>query len=79
MKKAIHEIAADILAENKRAMTAEEIYNVIVERGLYEFKAKSPKSVLRSQLRRHSADARTKDSPVPPTFKISVDGLFSLS
>ncbi len=79
MKKAIHEVAADILAENKRPMTAEEIYNVIVERGLYEFKAKSPKSVLRSQLRRHSADVRTKESSATVIFKISADGFFSLS
>jgi hypothetical protein len=79
MKKAIHEIAADILSENKRAMSAEEIYNVIVERGLYEFKAKSPKSVLRSQLRRHSANVKSTDSPANPIFKISADGQFSLA
>ena len=53
MKKAIHQVAADILAEHKRPMTADEIYEVISSRELYEFKAKSPKGVLRSQLRRH--------------------------
>ncbi len=79
MKKAIHEIAAEILADYKRAMTADEIYNVIIERGLYEFKAKSPKSVLRSQLRRHTLGASATGSPATAIFKMSADGQFSLS
>lgn len=79
MKKAIHEIAAEILAENKRAMTADEIYSVIVDRGLYEFKAKSPKSVLRSQLRRHSTNPKGKDDAFKSIFNLSENGQFSLS
>jgi hypothetical protein len=79
MKKAIHEVAAEILADNKRAMSADEIYKVIIERGLYEFKAKSPKSVLRSQLRRHTADVKATDSSATAIFQMSADGFFSLS
>jgi len=79
MKKAIHEIAAEILAEQKRPMTADEIYDLIMSRGLYEFKAKSPKSVLRSQLRRHSAIVTGTDQASKTIFKLSADGQFSLS
>ena len=79
MKKAIHEIAAEILAEQTRPMTADEIYDLIMSRGLYEFKAKSPKSVLRSQLRRHSAIVSRSDQSSVTIFKMSADGQFSLS
>lgn len=79
MRKAIHQIAAEILAEHKRPMSVDEIYEVIVSRGLYEFKAKSPKSVLRTQMRRHSSidtEGRNRSSAF---FKVSLDGRFSLA
>lgn len=79
MKKAIHQIAAEILAEHKRAMSADEIYSVITSRGLYEFKAKSPKTVLRSQLRRHSQTGQGDKSTSKPLFSVTADGLFSLA
>ncbi len=78
MKKAIHQIAADVLADAKRAMTAEEIYDSIVSRGLYEFKAKDPKSVLRSQLRRHTESGGNANKSVHTIFTLSSDGKFSL-
>ena len=78
MKKAIHEIAAELLAEYKRPMTADEIYELITARGLYEFKAKSPKSVLRSQLRRHSTQVKGSHQPSKAIFNMSTDGRFTL-
>jgi len=79
MKKAIHQIAAEILAEHKRAMSAAEIYEVMVVRGLYEFKAKNPKSVLRSQLRRHSKTSTESSESTNPIFFMSNEGLFELT
>lgn len=79
MKKAIHQVAADILAEHKQPMTADEIYEVIISRELYEFKAKSPKGVLRSQLRRHCKSESPAQASSAPTFVISPDGHFSLA
>jgi hypothetical protein len=78
MKKSIHQVAADVLAEHKRPMTADEIYEVILAKDLYEFNAKSPKSVLRSQLRRHSARGSAGTTNTKPIFKVSPEGLFSL-
>ncbi|MDA7936809.1 winged helix-turn-helix domain-containing protein [bacterium] len=78
MKKAIHEVAAEILSEHKKPMSADEIYEVIASRGLYEFKAKSPQSVLRSQLRRHSANVSGPNQAKDQKFNMSVDGQFSL-
>jgi hypothetical protein len=79
MKKAIHQIAAEILAAEKRPMTAEEIYEIIASKGLYEFKAQSPKSVLKNQLRRHSSNVKGPHQAATAIFKMSADGLFSLS
>ena len=78
MKKAIYEIAAEILIECKKPMTADEIYELITARGLYEFKAQSPKSVLRNQLRRHSANVSSSHQASKAIFNMSADGQFSL-
>ena len=79
MKKAIHEVAAEILAEHKKPMTADEIYEVIASQDLYEFKAQSPKSVLRSQLRRHSANITGPNQAKDQKFNMSADGQFTLA
>lgn len=79
MKKAIHDIAAQILAEKQKPMTADEIFEAITSQGLYEFKAKSPKSVLRSQLRRHSANLSGAHQAAQKIFKMSPDGQFTLA
>jgi hypothetical protein len=78
MSKAIHEVAAEILAESKRPMTADEIYEIIAARDLYTFKAASPRSVLRSQLRRHSANIAGPNQAKDLKFKMSSDGQFTL-
>lgn len=46
MTKAIHEVAAEIIAESKRPMTADEIYEIIAAKNLYKFKAASPRHLL---------------------------------
>lgn len=79
MKKAMHEVAAEILAEKRKPMTAEEIYEAISSRGLYEFKAQNPKSVLRNQLRRHSANVNGAHQASKAVFNMSADGKFSLA
>lgn len=78
MKKAIHEVAAEILAEQNQPMTADEIYEVIASKNLYVFKAQSPRSVLRSQLRRHSANISSPNQAKDLKFNLSPDGKFSL-
>lgn len=80
MKQAIHQVAAQVLSESKRGMTVDEIYETIIAKGLYEFKAKSPKSVLRSQLRRHAGATGPQDKTgTTATFRIITDGRFELN
>jgi hypothetical protein len=79
MKQAIHQVAAQVLADGKRSMTVDEIYEVIVSKGLYEFKAKSPKSVLRSQLRRHCGNTGEQSKmDAKSVFQMLSDGRFAL-
>ena len=78
MKKAIHEIAMDIIKEHGRAMTAQEIYQVMVDRNLYQFNAKNPATVVRSQLRRHSRNNESKNKVGDGVFTMHSDGRFEL-
>ncbi|MEO8498785.1 MAG: winged helix-turn-helix domain-containing protein [Planctomycetota bacterium] len=78
MKKAIHQVAAKILAEQGQPMSVEQIYEIVVARGLYEFKAKSPMSVLRSQLYRHSNNDTSRNKAKVQSIEITADGRFKL-
>ena len=78
MKKSIHDVAAEVLTESKQPMTADEIFDVISARGLYVFKASSPRSVLRNQLRRHSVNISGPNQAKDQRFNMSADGKFSL-
>lgn len=78
MKKAIHQIAADVLAEENKPMSSDELYELIVSRNLYDFKAKNPKSVFKSQLRRHSDNVAGQKQSGTPLFTLTSDGKFKL-
>jgi restriction system protein len=52
-KPTILDVCASVLEQKRQPMTAEELYEEILRRNLYEFKAKSPLNVLRSTLREH--------------------------
>ncbi len=43
----------EVLQKAKAPLTAEQIYDEIQRRGLYQFKAKDPRSVVRGTLRKH--------------------------
>ena len=79
MNKSIHQVATEVLAEHGTPMSVEQIYKIMVTRNLYEFKAKNPTSVLRSQLRRHTANDKSKNKAKIQSFEITADGRFKLS
>ena len=56
-KKSIHQVAADVIAKAGTPLSAQQIYETIIRDGSYEFKAKDPVSILRSQLRKHCVGA----------------------
>lgn len=78
MPKPIHEVAADVLVQFKRPMTADEIYNAIVAGNLYAFKTQAAKSVVRSQLRRHSENITGPNQAAKASFKLLEDNRYTL-
>ena len=42
-----------VIKSAEKPLTIEHIYELIVEKGLYQFKAKRPKGVVAAQVRRH--------------------------
>ncbi len=78
MKKSIHQIAVEILTEHKRAMSVDEIYDVMTSKNLYMFKAKNPRGVLRNQMRRHSTESRNIGSNSKTFFRQTDKGDFEL-
>jgi restriction system protein len=62
----IIEAALEVLKSAKRPMTAEDVYNGICEKSLYSFGAKDPLSIVRAELRRHSADFAGKTKSASP-------------
>ena len=78
MKKPIHQIAADIIRQNASPMSAQQVYQAMVDGNLYEFKAQNPATVVRSQLRRHSKNNESKNKVGDGIFIMHKDGSFEL-
>lgn len=79
MSKSIHEAAVEVLGKSKAPMSADEIYDALVAQNLYNFKTQSPKSVLRSQLRRRCVNVTSSNQAKELIFKLEPDGRFSLA
>lgn len=69
----IKEAAVTVLREAGQPLTVDEIYERIVAKGLFEFRAQQPKSVLQRQLRKHSEGIDMKLSRDEKCFRV-VDG-----
>lgn len=76
-KQSIREVCMSVLQNANGPLTAQEIFAEINGKGLYTFKAKDPENILRSQLRKHSLNAKAKTSAAK-CFQVSADGRFSL-
>lgn len=62
----IFEAAVSVLRDKREPMAVSAIYEEIVRRELYKFRARSPKSVLSGTLRNH-----IKKSPKPEIVEVS--------
>ncbi len=72
MQMTILEAAVQVLRDRNQPMKVAEIYESILEKGLYTFGAKSPRSVLSGTLRNH-----IKKSPSPELIETS-PGIYGL-
>jgi len=76
-KGTIHQVISDVLCAAGTPLTSSEIYEVISERRLYEFKAKDPANIVRAQLRRHCSNVKTPGARIK-YFEQTADGKFKL-
>lgn len=77
-KKTIAQAAAEVLQAAQKPMSAAEITQAILERKLYEFSAKDPKSIVRGAIERRCEGLNRKDSINPSYFKKLADGKYGL-
>ena len=59
-RESIADVVVTVLAANKAPMSAKEIYDSIIARQLYEFKAKDPFAILQAQLNKHCVENQSK-------------------
>lgn len=67
-----------VLGGTKEALSVDQIYNLIVNQNLYLFKAIDPKSVVRSQVRRHCLGLDFPSASPVKYFKIVGDDRYLL-
>lgn len=67
-----------VLNEHSFSMSSKQIYNSIVEKQYYKFKAQNPYSVVRVELRRHCNGIDFPTSSPKKYFQIFNDGTYSL-
>lgn len=77
-EKTIPQVISDVLSEASRPMTSRDIYELIAQKRLYDFKAKDPASVVRKQLRRHCVQMKSSLGAGAKYFRMTDDGLFEL-
>jgi hypothetical protein len=78
VKTPIHKAIADVLRERGQPLSAKDIYEGIVERNLYVFRAQNPQHVVMSQLRRHCKEFNFPSARAMKYFTMSEDGRFQL-
>jgi hypothetical protein len=77
-KRTIAEVAIEVLNEAKQPMTAAEITQVILDKGLYSFNTKDPRSMVRGAIERRCEGNQRKQSVTPAFFRKSQGGKYLL-
>jgi len=77
-KRTIAEAAIEILKEAKQPLTAAEITQAILDKGLYSFNTKDPKAMVRGAVERRSEGVDRKNSTEVKLFKKLPDNRYQL-
>lgn len=75
-ERTIAEAAIEVLKEAKEPMTATEITQAILEKGLYQFNTKDQVGMVRRAIARRCEGYTRKDSVSPKLFKKAENGEF---
>ena len=78
-KRTIAEAAIEVLKEAKQPLTAAEITQVILDKGLYSFNTKDPRAMVRGAIERHCEGIERKNATAVKLFKKISDGKYTLS
>lgn len=73
LKKTIHQVAIDVLKENKKAMFSNEIFDYIILHDLYQFKAENPIDVVNKVIRKHCEGIDFPSARKQKYFQITKD------
>jgi restriction system protein len=77
-KHTITTAAIEVLTRIGKPRSAEEIYSSIIQQNLYQFKAKEPLSILKSELRKHSEGIELKGKSGTKYFVFQKDKTYML-
>ena len=77
-KRTIAQAAIEVLQESKQPMTAAEITQAILDKGLYGFNTKDPRTMVRGAIERRSEGVDRKNSTETKLFKKLPDGKYQL-
>jgi hypothetical protein len=76
-KRTIAEVAIEVLKEAKQPMTAAEITQVILDKELYSFNTKDPRSMVRGAIERRAEGVERKNSTGARLFQKLPDGKYA--
>jgi hypothetical protein len=68
-KRTIAEAAIEVLKEAKQPMTAAEITQAILDKGLYSFNTKDPRAMVRGAIERRCEGGNPKTTVTPTYFE----------
>ncbi len=77
-KRTIAQVAIEVLKETKQPMTAAEITQVILDKGLYTFNTKDPRAMVRGAIERRCEGGNPKTTVTPTYFKKQSEGQYAL-
>ncbi|WP_088892391.1 winged helix-turn-helix domain-containing protein [Leptolyngbya ohadii] len=77
-KRTIAQAVIEVLREAKQPMTAAEITQVILDKGLYTFNTKDPRAMVRGAIERRAEGIDRKNSTEIRLFKKLPDGKYQL-
>lgn len=78
-KCTIAQVAIEVLKEAKQPMTAAEITQAILDKGLYTFNTKDPRAMVRGAIERRCEGVNRKNSVVQKYFTKLPEGKYQLA
>jgi hypothetical protein len=77
-KRTIAQAAIEVLKEAKQPLTAAEITQAILDKGLYTFNTKDPRAMVRGAIERRCEGGNPKTTVAPTYFKKQSEGQYDL-